>query len=126
MGRGGRSKSRERDSCYGYYDRRDHYSPPSRWAMPAHPMPYTQPPAMQQPPSMSPGFGNNIAQGVALGAASGVAHQSVKAAMGNGTSGTEVQPVTVQTPQITESFQNPQQSQNPCQFEMNNLSNCVE
>jgi len=101
MARGGRSSSRGRAP-----------SPPPRQAPTAtKPMPAQTPvqPQTQQSGGLLSGIGSTIAQGMAFGAGSEIAHQAVRSFMGGSSS--HSQPAEQQQQQV------PQQQQqfNPCQ-----------
>ena len=100
MPRGGRSSSRSAPS------------PPPRQAPTAtRPMPAQTPvqPQTQQSGGLLSGIGSTIAQGMAFGAGSEIAHQAVRSFMGGSS---HSQPAQQQAPQQAQQ----QQFQNPCQI----------
>lgn len=114
MGRGGSrgGSSRGRSSSPA--------PPPRQAPSVTKPMPAQTPiqAPTQSSGGMFSGFGSMIAQGMAFGAGSEVAHQAVRAVIGGGSSHSHEQ-----APQ--QQAQNTQQYQNPCQFEADNFSKCL-
>lgn len=88
-------------------------------------------PAQQQSrPGMFSGFGSMMAQGMAFGAGSEVAHQAVRGIMGTGSGHSqpaEQQQQYQQQPQQTNVRTNmtQMQQQQPCMNEINMLTNCL-
>ena len=102
MPRGGRSSSRGAPS-----------PPPRQAPSPARPMPAQTPvqPQAQQSGGLLSGIGSTIAQGMAFGAGSEIAHQAVRSFMG-GSSHSQPAQQQQQAPQQ----QQQQQFQSPCQL----------
>lgn len=104
MGRGGRSSSSSRGRAP---------TPPPRQAPTAsRPMPAqtpVQPQTQQKSGGLLSGIGSTIAQGMAFGAGSEIAHQAVRSFMGGSS---HSQPAQQEAPQQ----QQQQQQQTPCQL----------
>jgi hypothetical protein len=76
-----------------------------------------QPQTQQKSGGLLSGIGSTIAQGMAFGAGSEIAHQAVRSFMGGSS---HSQPAEKEAPQ-----QQQQQYQSPCQIEMDNFSRCL-
>lgn len=104
------SRSNSRSSSYGQRSQ-PNYSTQSR--APTHTQ--SSMPASQPRGGMMSGIGSTIAQGMAFGAGSEVAHQAVRSVMGGGSHGNAM-PMESQQPQIQpqQVENNTQAKQNPC------------
>lgn len=103
-------------------------SPPPRSSSsssrPMQPPPQRPPMQQTQTPSsggMLSGIGSTIMTGMAFGAGSEIAHQAVRGLMGGSSShGNQQQEVAQQQPQQQSQYQN------PCQYEIQNFSSCLQ